>query len=76
MSRYKDQMNGEVFKEKAKSVFHSLTQITKALVEKELRKYAEKGHSKVPSDLGDAAQKAIKTYVKEYLGRHGVSVDL
>lgn len=40
-----------------------------------MRKYAEKG-SEVPIELNDASLKAIKDYVKSFLSRHNVDVDL
>jgi hypothetical protein len=45
------------------------------LVDKEIRKYVEKGVTKIPSELGEANQTAIKNYVKDYLGRHDVKIE-
>ncbi|KAJ3373238.1 histone methyltransferase set2 [Kappamyces sp. JEL0680] len=67
MSRYKDQMTGDSFKERAKI-------ITKGLLEKEVRKYSE-SKKPVPNELSEGSQKAVKNYVKEYLGRHNINVD-
>lgn len=67
MSRYKDQMNGDLFKERAKV-------ITKGLLEKELRKHHDEKRT-VPTELSEASLKAVKKYVKEYLARHDVKIE-
>ncbi|KAJ3255397.1 histone methyltransferase set2 [Boothiomyces macroporosus] len=63
MSRYKEKMDSDSFKEKAKA-------ITKALLEKELRSRTEK--SKKQTVFDEKYTKAIKKYIIDYLTRHGI----
>ncbi|KAJ3314869.1 histone methyltransferase set2 [Boothiomyces sp. JEL0838] len=63
MSRYKEKMDSDSFKEKAKA-------ITKALLEKELRSRNEKGKKQTVFD--EKYTKAIKKYIIDYLTRHGI----
>ncbi|KAI8897689.1 hypothetical protein BC833DRAFT_592732 [Globomyces pollinis-pini] len=63
MSKYKDQFECESFKEKAKL-------LTKALVDKEIRRHMSKETRKL--EINDSSKKAIKKYVYEYLQRHGI----
>jgi hypothetical protein len=79
-------MSGDVFKERAKVVCYCspqtlillflipVRQITKGLLEKELRKHQDEKRA-VPSELSESSTKAVKKYVKEYLSRHNVNVD-
>jgi hypothetical protein len=46
--------------------------VTKALLEKEVRRYAEKGKD-VPEHLSEQALGAAKKYVKDYLSRHNIT---
>jgi hypothetical protein len=45
--------------------------MTRALLEKEIRRYTDKGKD-VPEQLSDQATHAAKKYVKEYLARHNI----
>ena len=67
MSRYKDQIPPQDFKEKAKQVTH-VYKITKALIDKEMR-----NHQQGSSQVDEKSQKAMKKYVAEYLSRHGIN---